>query len=218
MVDDARAKVARFINAPKPETVIFTRNATEAINLAAYAWGRKFIGPRDEILLTEVEHHSNLVPWQILAQEKGARLRFVPVEADGSISLETARRTITPKTKLFAFTAASNATGALSPVRELVDLAHQNGAVAFVDGAQWVPHMKTDVAAFAGVQVASQIPPPISRRSTATSFVEKLAWAEPPFAAVTALPQSSTICAWIRVAAPACRADWLSGWRSTGIT
>ena len=105
LMDEARATVARFIGAASPREVVFTRNATEAINLAAYAWGRKFLGPRDEILLTEMEHHSNLVPWQILAQEKGARLQFVPVTPEGTIDLEEARRAITPKTRLFAFTA-----------------------------------------------------------------------------------------------------------------
>ena len=148
LVEETRNKVARFIGAEKPHTVIFTRNATEAINLAAYAWGRKFIRAGDEILLTELEHHSNLVPWQILAQEKGARLRFVPMEADGTLSVETARRTIAPKTKLFAFTALSNALGTISPVKELVRLAHDNGALALVDGAQWVPHRETDVKAW----------------------------------------------------------------------
>jgi cysteine desulfurase/selenocysteine lyase len=148
LVEETRNKVARFIGAEKAHTVIFTRNATEGINLAAHAWGRKFIRAGDEILLTDLEHHSNLVPWQILAQEKGARLRFVPMEADGTLSVDTARRTITPKTKIFAFTALSNALGTISPVKELVKLAHDNGALALVDGAQWVPHRETDVKAW----------------------------------------------------------------------
>jgi len=145
MVEESRSKTARFINAAKPHEIIFTRNATEAINLVAHAWGRKFIKAGDEILLTELEHHSNLVPWQLLAKERGARLRFVPMESDGSLSVETARRTITPKTKLFAFTALSNALGSVSPVKELVKLAHDFDALALVDGSQWVPHRVTDV-------------------------------------------------------------------------
>src|SRR5208282_1973682 len=148
LVEEARNKVARFIGTEKPHTVIFTRNATEAINLAAHAWGRKFIRAGDEILLTELEHHSNLVPWQLLAQEKGARLRFVPMEADGTLSVDTARRTITPKTKLFAFTALSNALGTVSPVKDLVKVAHDNGALALVDGAQWVPNRQTDITSW----------------------------------------------------------------------
>lgn len=147
LVEESRRKAARFIGAPKPETVVFTRNATEGINLVAYAWARKFLKPGDEILLTELEHHSNLVPWQMVCREKGTRLRYVPVEADGTVSVEAARRTITPKTRLFAFTAMSNALGTILPVRELTDLAHENGAVALVDGAQWVPHLPTDVSA-----------------------------------------------------------------------
>jgi len=147
LVEEARERAARFIGAPKPHTVVFTRNTTEALNLVAHAWGRKHLKAGEEVLLTELEHHSNLVPWQMLAEAKGVRLRFVPAEADGTLSLETARRVLTPKTRLFAFTAMSNALGSISPVRELVELAHSNGSLALVDGAQWVPHRATDVAA-----------------------------------------------------------------------
>lgn len=150
LVEESRTKTAKFIGAPKVHEVIFTRNATEAINLVAHAWGRKFIKAGDEILLTELEHHSNLVPWQLLAQERGARLRFVPMENDGTLSIETARQTITPKTKLFAFTAVSNALGSVSPVKELVKLAHEFGALALIDGSQWVPHRVTDVKGWDG--------------------------------------------------------------------
>ena len=145
LVEESRKKTAKFVGAAKPEEIIFTRNATEAINLVAYAWGRKFVRAGDEILLTELEHHSNIVPWQILAQEKGARLRYVPMEQDGTLSVDAARRAITPKTKLFAFTALSNALGSVSPVKEFVKLAHDAGALALVDGSQWVPHRVTDV-------------------------------------------------------------------------
>ena len=146
MVDEARAKVARFIGARSEREVVFTRNATEAINLAAYGWGRKFIRSGDEILLTEMEHHSNLVPWQILAKEKGASLRFVPVTPQGTLDIEAARRAVGPKTKLFAFTAMSNALGTINPVAELIGLAKKNGAVTLVDASQWTPHLKTDAA------------------------------------------------------------------------
>lgn len=145
LVEESRAKAARFINAPKPDSIVFTRNSTEAINLVAHGWARKHMKPGEEILLTELEHHSNLVPWQLLSRDRGVRLRQVPVDAEGRISVDVARRTITPKTRLFAFTAMSNALGTLSPVKELVDVAHQNGSLALVDGAQWVPHLKTDV-------------------------------------------------------------------------
>lgn len=144
-VEESRQKVADFINAPKKEVVVFTRNTTESINLVAHAWGRKNIKAGDEVLLTELEHHSNLIPWQMLCQEQGAKLRFVPIEEDGTITLAAARRAMTPKTRLFAFTALSNALGTILPVKELVSVAHENGALAFVDGAQWAPHMPTDV-------------------------------------------------------------------------
>ena len=145
LVEDSRKKVAAFINAPKPETVIFTRNATESINLVAHAWGRKSLSAGDEILLTEMEHHSNIVPWQLLAEEKGVKLGFIPVRPDGTLDLEQAARLITPKTKLLAFTAASNALGTLNAVEKLLALAKAAGAKTLVDGAQWVPHLETDV-------------------------------------------------------------------------
>jgi cysteine desulfurase / selenocysteine lyase len=145
MVDAARAKVARFLNAPKPETVIFTRNATEAINLVAHAWGRKFLKAGDEILLTEMEHHSNLVPWQLLAQEKGAKLQFIPVTPEGRLDLEAAKKLLSKKTKLVAFTAASNALGTLNPVGKILALAKKAGAATLVDASQWAPHLPLDV-------------------------------------------------------------------------
>ncbi|MFH2204729.1 MAG: cysteine desulfurase [Elusimicrobiota bacterium] len=147
-VDETRRKTMEFIGAKSTSSVIFTRNTTESINLVAYAWGRKFLKEGDEILLTELEHHSNLIPWQMLAKEKGVRLGFVPIEKDGSITLEAARGAFTPRTKLFAFTAMSNALGTIVPVREFCALARGNGAVSLVDGAQWVPHLKTDVGEF----------------------------------------------------------------------
>ncbi len=147
-VEESRAKVASFLNAPQPESVVFTRNATESINLVAHSWGRKFLKPGEEILLTELEHHSNLVPWQMLAQEKGLRLRFIPILTDGTLDLDAIPKVLTPKTRLVAFTAASNALGTLTPVRRLVDLAHSVGAKTLVDASQWTPHFPTDLTAW----------------------------------------------------------------------
>ncbi|MFA6091401.1 MAG: cysteine desulfurase [Elusimicrobiota bacterium] len=147
LADNARAKVARFIGARDPRTLIFTRNTTESINLVARAWGEKFLKPGDEILLTDLEHHSNLVPWQMTAARTGAKLAFVASEPDGTLSVETARKAFTAKTRIFAFTALSNALGTISPVQELVALARERGVVTLVDGAQWVPHRPTDVSA-----------------------------------------------------------------------
>ncbi|MDE2292816.1 MAG: cysteine desulfurase [Elusimicrobia bacterium] len=148
LVEESRAKAARFINAPSPESLVFVRNTTEAVNLVAHGWARKHLAPGDEVLVTELEHHSNLVPWQLLARDKGVRLRQVPVDDEGRVTVEAARRAITPKTRLFAFTAMSNALGTLLPVADLVKVARENGALALVDGAQWVPHRRADVRAW----------------------------------------------------------------------
>lgn len=143
----ARVQVAEFIHAATPEQVIFVGNATEGFNLVAYTWGRANIGPGDEILLTEMEHHANLVPWQMLAAEKGATVRYLPIREDGTLALERLNDFLTGLTRLFSFTAASNVLGTINPVRELVDAAHAVGALAMVDGAQLVPHHATDVQA-----------------------------------------------------------------------
>ncbi|PCI33705.1 MAG: cysteine desulfurase [Elusimicrobia bacterium] len=148
LVEESRAKTARFIGAPKPETIVFTSNTTHSINLVAQGWGRKNLKPGDEVLITELEHHSNLVPWQRITEETGALLRYVPIEEDGTLTVEAARKAFSPKTKMFAFTAMSNSLGTVLPVKELIDLAHANGALTLVDAAQWVPHLKTDVAAW----------------------------------------------------------------------
>ncbi|OGR90758.1 MAG: cysteine desulfurase [Elusimicrobia bacterium RBG_16_66_12] len=148
MVEAVRAKVADFIKAPKPETVIFTRNATESINLVAHAWGRKFLKPGDEIVLTEMEHHSNIVPWQLLAEEKGVKLRFVPVEPDGTLDLEKVKAAMTPKTRLFSFTAVSNALGTVNPVQEMISIGKAAGATVLVDACQWAPHRPIDVGSW----------------------------------------------------------------------
>lgn len=148
MVEAVRAKTAKFINAPKPETVVFTRNATESINLVAYSWGRKFLKAGDEIVVTEMEHHSNMVPWQILAKERNVALKYVPVEPDGTLDPAKVKSTLSPKTKLFAFTALSNALGTVNPVTELVKLGKSVGATVLIDACQWAPHKKTDVQAW----------------------------------------------------------------------
>ncbi|MCD6290059.1 MAG: aminotransferase class V-fold PLP-dependent enzyme [Anaerolineae bacterium] len=141
----ARARVARFINAASEREVVWTRNTTEAINLVAYTWGWANLKPGDEILVTEVEHHANLVPWQIIAERTGARLRFLPVDDQGHLRMDLLGQFLTERTKLFALTAMSNVLGTINPVKELVEAAHAVGAVTVVDGAQSVPHMPVDV-------------------------------------------------------------------------
>ncbi len=147
MHDAARRKVANLINAPSASEVVFTRNTTESINLVAHAWGRKFLQPGDEVVITEIEHHSNIVPWQMLRDECGIDLRYIPMLPDGTLDLETARQIINPRTKLLAITAMSNALGTLVPLEEIVPLAKAQGATVLVDGAQSVPHMPVDVQA-----------------------------------------------------------------------
>jgi cysteine desulfurase/selenocysteine lyase len=146
--EQAREKIARFINAPGSEQIIYVRNATEGFNLVAYSWARANLQPGDEILLTEMEHHANLVPWQLVAKEKEIRLRFVPVLEDGTLDLTKLPELLNEKTKLFSFTAVSNVLGTVNPVRDLVDAAHAVGALAMVDAAQAVPHMPVDVQAW----------------------------------------------------------------------
>ena len=141
----ARAKVARFINAPDVHEVIFTRNATEAINLVAYSWGRPNIGRGDAIVLTEMEHHANLVPWQILVQEKDGDLEFIPITDGGILRLDVFEVLLRLKPKLVGFTHVSNTLGTINPVREMVEMAHAAGALVLVDGAQAVPHLPVDV-------------------------------------------------------------------------
>jgi cysteine desulfurase/selenocysteine lyase len=144
--EEARARIARFINAPDPAQLIFVRNTTEAINLVAYAWGRANVRPGDELLLTEMEHHSNMVPWQILAEEKGATVRYIPVTADGLLDFSTLDELLTERTRLLAFSAMSNVFGTITPARELIAAAHKVGALTLLDAAQSVPHMPVDVA------------------------------------------------------------------------
>jgi cysteine desulfurase/selenocysteine lyase len=141
----ARAKVAAFIGSCCPKEVIWTRNATEAINLVAYSWGRANLKRGDRVLLTEMEHHSNLVPWQILAAELGFAIDYVRVANDGTLILDDLPRLLTPRTKLFSFTAMSNVVGTVNPVKELTAAGHKVGALALVDGAQSVPHLPVNV-------------------------------------------------------------------------
>nr|MBO2472211.1 cysteine desulfurase [Bacillota bacterium] len=145
--EEARRKVARFINAPEAETVVFVKNATEAINLVAYSWARRNLKEGDEILVSPIEHHSNLVPWQLAAKATGARLRFFRVTEDGRLRTDDLDEVITERTKLVAVTAASNVLGTIVPVQEIAAAAHRKGAVVLVDGAQAVPHMPVDVQA-----------------------------------------------------------------------
>jgi len=145
--EDARRKVARFIGARGPEEVVFTRNATEAINLVARAWGDEHIGEGDEIVLTLMEHHSNIVPWQLLARRKGATLRYAGITDDGKLDPDELRRLIGPQTKLVAVTHMSNVLGTINPVADIAEMAHRAGALLLVDGAQSVPHLPVDVQA-----------------------------------------------------------------------
>ncbi|MBS1991401.1 MAG: cysteine desulfurase [Cyanobacteria bacterium SZAS LIN-2] len=143
--EEVREKIAAFIGADNTCEIIYTRNTTEAINLVAYSWGRQNVLPGDEIVLTPMEHHSNLVPWQQLAAEREAKLVFLELTEDGQVNMESARSLIGPKTRLVALTAMSNVLGTIVPVREIADIAHAAGAVVLVDGAQSVPHLPTSV-------------------------------------------------------------------------
>jgi len=143
--EGARAKVARLIGAPDAREIVWTRNATEAINLVAYSWGRRNIGRGDVIVLTEMEHHANLVPWQILAQEKDADLEFIPITDDGILRQDVYEVLLRLKPKLVAFTQVSNTLGTINPVAEMTRMAHEAGALVLVDGAQAVPHLPVDV-------------------------------------------------------------------------
>jgi cysteine desulfurase/selenocysteine lyase len=144
LFDGARAKVARWIGA-EPREVVLVRGTTEGINLVAQTYGRANVGPDDEILLTEMEHHSNIVPWQMLAGEKGARLVVVPVDDRGALRMDELERRIGPRTKLVAVTHVSNALGTVNPVKRIVAIAHARGVPVLVDGAQATPHLRVDV-------------------------------------------------------------------------
>ena len=142
----ARQRVADFIGAPSPRQVIFTRNATEAINLVAHSWGRANLKRGDLILLTEMEHHSNLVPWQMLAAERELRLAYIPVTEDGLLDLEAYKDLLEDCPRLVAFTHMSNMLGTINPVKKMTQMAHQAGAIVLVDAAQSVPHLPVDIS------------------------------------------------------------------------
>ncbi|MBF6649576.1 cysteine desulfurase [Methylobacter sp. BlB1] len=143
----ARNTVARFLHAPSSNEVVFVRGATEAINLVAKSWGRQHIGKDDEIIVTWLEHHANIVPWQQLCAETGAKLRVVPVDYDGQVLLDEYEKLFSSRTRLVAFTQVSNALGTITPARQMVEIAHRHGARVLIDGAQAVSHMRVDVQA-----------------------------------------------------------------------
>lgn len=145
MYEESRQKIQRFIGARKSQEIVFVRNTTEAINLVAFTWGQQHIKAGDEILLTEMEHHSNMVPWQILAQDKGASLRYLPISPEGELIVDDLDVLLTEKTRLLAITQMSNVLGTINPIKEIVNKAHSIGAKVLVDGAQSVPHMPVDV-------------------------------------------------------------------------
>jgi cysteine desulfurase/selenocysteine lyase len=142
-----RKAAQKFLCAAKPEEIIFTRGTTESINLIAYSFGKAFLKPKDEILITEMEHHSNIVPWQIACEDRGAQLKVVPFDQKGVLDLEAFRKLLTPRTKLVAITHVSNALGTVNPIREIVQMAHAAQAKVLIDGAQAAPHRPVDVQA-----------------------------------------------------------------------
>lgn len=143
--EGARAKVVRFINARSEQEIIFTRGTTTAINLVASSYARSICGEGDEIVITPMEHHSNLIPWQQVAKATGATLKYIPLQADGSIALEDVETTITDRTKFVSVVHLSNVLGVLNPVKAIAEIAHRHGAKMLVDGAQSAPHLKVDV-------------------------------------------------------------------------
>jgi cysteine desulfurase/selenocysteine lyase len=145
--EEARAKVAKFINAPSPECVIFTRNTTEAINLVAYTWGRANVREGDEILLTQMEHHSNLIPWQRLAAEKGATVRYIEMTDTQTLALDGLENLFEARTRIMAMPHVSNSMGTINPVEKIAAEARRNGTAFLVDGAQGAPHLPVDVQA-----------------------------------------------------------------------
>jgi cysteine desulfurase/selenocysteine lyase len=146
--EGARRQVQRFLGAASPNEIVFVRGATEAINLVAQSWGRKNIGKGDEILISHLEHHANIVPWQMLAAERGADLKVVPVDSRGQLRLDELQRLLNSRTKLVSITHVSNALGTVTPIREIVELGHRAGACVLIDGAQSVSHIPIDVQSF----------------------------------------------------------------------
>lgn len=145
--EDARESVRRFINAPSVDNIVFVRGTTEAINLVAKTWGKKHLGAGDEVLISHLEHHANIVPWQQLCLETGAKLKVAPVDDSGQVILEEYQKLLTSRTKLVSFTQVSNALGTVTPAKEMIAMAHHAGAKVLLDGAQSVSHMRSDVQA-----------------------------------------------------------------------
>jgi cysteine desulfurase/selenocysteine lyase len=147
LFEGARTNLARFFGTPGPETIVFTRGTTESMNLVAHGWGRKFLREGDEVLLTEMEHHSNIVPWQMTVAVTGATLRYIPLTDDGQLDLSDLGSLLTERTKILSVTGMSNALGTITPLRQLIDAAHAVGAIVAVDAAQLAPHHAIDVSA-----------------------------------------------------------------------
>jgi cysteine desulfurase/selenocysteine lyase len=145
--EDGRVKVARFFNAPHPRQIVFTRNATESINLVAHAFGRSRVGAGDEVLISAMEHHSNIVPWQLLCEERGARLKVAPIDDRGELMLDAFEALVGERTKLVAVAHMSNALGTVNPVEEIIRIAHARGVPVLLDGSQAAYHMPVDVQA-----------------------------------------------------------------------
>lgn len=145
MHEEAREKIAKFVGAESPREIVFVRNSTEAINLVAYSWGRIFLGKGDEIILSESEHHSNIVPWQILAKEKGLKLLFIPLDEEGYLDLQYFKKILTKKVKLISLVHISNVLGTINSVSEIGKMAHEVGSLFLIDGAQSVPRMPINV-------------------------------------------------------------------------
>jgi len=145
--EGAREKVARFLNAASTREIVFTRGTTAALNLAASGYARQTLREGDEIVITPMEHHSNLIPWQQAAKATGATLKYIPLQPDGTVTLADVESTVTPNTKIVAITCVSNVLGTVNPIAEIAKIAHRQGAVIVVDGAQSTPHMKVDVRA-----------------------------------------------------------------------
>jgi cysteine desulfurase/selenocysteine lyase len=147
LYEGSRAKAARFINAPDSHAIVLTKGTTDGINLVAQSYGRSMLKAGDEILISWLEHHSNIVPWQLLCQQTGALLRVVPINDVGEIDLEQYAKLLSPRTKIVAVSHVSNALGTINPVRTLIDQAHARGAIVLIDGAQAIPHLAVDVQA-----------------------------------------------------------------------
>jgi len=145
--EEARGKARRFINAKYRNEMVFVRGTTEAVNLVSSSWGRKNVKEGDEIVISALEHHSNIVPWQMLCEEKDAKLRVIPMNDRGELLMEEYEKLLTPRTRMVAFAHVSNALGTINPVKQMIEMAHAAGALTLIDGAQAAPHMKVDVQA-----------------------------------------------------------------------